>query len=103
MKPGDYISYSPKQKKIRSKKVKTSDYTSWKDGIIVFNKNLDEVAKELEILYGITFKIEKEALKDRMIQLSAPADSLEQVLEILEIMYAEDINIQLEEKQVRIY
>ena len=103
MKPGDYISYSKAKRKVKSKKVTPSDYTSWKDGIVVFNKNLSEVAKELEILYGVKFNIEKEDLKDRMIQLSAPADSLEQVLEILEIMYSEEINIQLKKGQVRIY
>lgn len=103
MQPGDFISYSETQQKIESKKVKTADYTAWKDGIIVFNKNLSEVVKDLEILYGISFKIEKENLNSRLIQLSAPADSLEQVLEILEIMYSEDINIELEEGQIRIY
>lgn len=103
MKPGDYISYSESQKKIKSKKVKPSDYTAWKDGIVIFNKALSEVAADLEILYGVEFNIERENLKDRLIQLSVPADSLEQVLEILEIMYSEDINIQLEAEQVRIY
>ena len=103
MKPGDFISYSRSKKKVESKKVKPSDYTAWKDGIVVFNKNLSEVAKELEILYGVTFNIEKEGLKDRLIQLSTPADNLEQVLEILEIMYSKEINIELKEDQVRIY
>ena len=103
MQPGDFVHYSKAQRKVESKKVKASDYTAWKDGIIVFNNSLREVAAELEILYGIKFNIEKEGLKDRLIQLSAPADSLKQVLEILEIMYSEEINIQLEDKQVRIY
>lgn len=103
MEPGDYISYSQTQKKVESKKVKPADYTAWKDGIVVFNKSLSEAAKDLEILYGVKFNIEKESLKNRLIQLSAPADSLEQVLEILEIMYSEEINIQLEKGQVRIY
>lgn len=103
MNPGDYISYSESQKKIKSKKVKPSDYTAWKDGIVIFNKALSEVAADLEILYGVEFNIERENLKDRLIQLSVPADSLEQVLEILEIMYSEDINIQLEGEKVIIY
>lgn len=103
MAPGDFIAYSESQKKVESKKVNPSDYTSWKDGIVVFNKNLSEVAKELEILYGVTFSIENEAVKDRLIQLSAPSDSLEKVLEILEIMYSDDISIKLEEGLVRIY
>lgn len=103
MEPGDYVSYSASEHQIATRKVKASDYSAWKDGMAVFNDSLDEIVRELEILYGINFLIENEQLKERQIQLSAPADSLEQVLQILEIMYPAEINIELENGQVRIY
>lgn len=103
MNPGDYITYSKSQKKIQSKKVKASDYYAWKDGMVVFNNTLSEIAKELEILYGVQFNIENAALKNRKIQLSASADSLHQVLETLKLLYPEEININYKKDQVIIY
>ena len=56
--------------------------------------------KELEVLYGVAFQIKNEQLKNRKIQLSAPADSLEQVLETLELLYPNEINIKMEKDKV---
>jgi ferric-dicitrate binding protein FerR (iron transport regulator) len=103
MRPGDFISYSKSKKKIESKKVTPSDYSAWKDGIVVLNDNLSEITKELETIYGVEFTIKNEKLKNRQIQLSAPADSLDQLLEILEVMYSEEINIQKKDGQVILY
>lgn len=61
------------------------------------------VAKEPEILYGVQFRIEKEALRTRHIQLSALADSLIQVLETLQLLSQEEIRIQQENGRVVIY
>lgn len=100
MKPGDLVRFSKKNGKVETKKVKPSDYSAWKDGIAVFNSSLSDVAKELETLYGVPFSIENEELKNRHIQLSAPADSLEQVLDILKLMYPDEISVKLENGQV---
>ena len=67
------------------------------------NDNLSEITKELETIYGVEFTIKNEKLKNRQIQLSAPADSLDQLLEILEVMYSEEINIQKKDGQVILY
>lgn len=88
---------------ISYQKVKPSDYSAWKDGMVVFNKKLSEVVKDLEILYGVRFTIEKEDLKNRFIQLSAPSDSIEQVLNTLELMYSEEISIETNGQQIRIF
>ncbi|MFT5167774.1 MAG: transmembrane sensor [Saprospiraceae bacterium] len=103
MKPGDFISYSKKESLVESKKVKPSDYYAWKDGIAIFNNELSEVVKELEILYGVQFKIENESLKNRRIQLSAPAESLEELLEILKLLYPEEINVKQNKDQIVIF
>jgi transmembrane sensor len=94
MKPGDYISYTIGDRKLESKKVKPSDFSAWKDGITVFNNTLAEVTKDLEALYGVTFKIENQALMNRRIQLSAPADDLDEVLETLKLLYQDDLTIE---------
>lgn len=103
MQPGDLVSYSKKIHKVASKKVKTADYVAWKDGITVFNNTLSEVAKELEIIYGVKFQIQKESLKTRKIQLSVPTDSLEQVLKTLQLLYPDEISISQENEQVIIF
>ena len=92
-----------KQKKLESKKVTPSNYSAWKEGMAVFNDALSEVTKELEILYGIDFVIQKEELKTRQIQLAVPADNLNQLLETLELMYSEEISIRKEKEQIIIF
>ena len=94
MHPGDLISYTKSEGVVESKKVTPNNYVAWKDGMAVFNDTLLEVAKELEIVYGVKFTIQNEKLKERIIRLSAPADSLAQVLQILEIMYPGEITIE---------
>ena len=103
MSPGDFISYSEAEEKINVKKVVASEYSAWKDGIVVLNSNLLDVTKELEVLYGIEFIIEKEELKDRIIQLSVPADSLHQVLDILGSLYKSEMKIKQEKNKIIIY
>ena len=103
MKPGDMVAYSKEKSKVEAKKVKPADYSAWKDGITVFNDNLSEVVKELEILYGVPFLFKNEALKNRKIQLSVPADNLEQVLETLELLYPGEISIEKEDDKVIIF
>ena len=103
MQPGDLLSYVKSVSKVELEQVKTEDYTAWKDGISVFNNTLGEVVKELEILYGVQFVIEDEKLKERKVQLSAPNDSLEQVLETLELLYPDEISITEKDGQVIIF
>lgn len=100
MKPGDLVTYSKAKRTVDSKKVNTADYVAWKDGITIFNDKLREVVKELEILYGVDFLIKNKDLEDRIIQLSAPTNSLEQVLETLELLYPEEISIEQKDGQV---
>lgn len=103
MQPGDLVSYSATKRKVATKKVKPSDYVAWKDGITIFNDRLSEVVKELEILYGIPFTIKNKELEDRIIQLSAPTNSLEQVLETLELLYPEEISTEQKDGKVIIF
>ncbi|MEO1261192.1 MAG: FecR domain-containing protein [Bacteroidota bacterium] len=100
MTPGDLVRFTKTDGKVETKKVKPADYSAWKDGFAVFNSSLDDVVKELETLYGVPFSIENEALKKRHIQLSAPADSLEQVLEILKLLYPDEITVKKENDRV---
>ena len=103
MVPGDLVSYSKGQSIVESKKVQPADYVAWKDGITVFNDELKEVVKELEILYGVSFYIKNEELKSRIIQLSVPTNSLEQVLETLQLLYPEEISIETQDDKVIIF
>ena len=57
---------------------------------------LFEVVKELEVLYGVTFKVKDQKLLKRPVQISAPADDLEQVLDILMLIFKDKIEIRKE-------
>ena len=93
MDPGDFISYSNKDNHIEAKKVKALDYIAWKDGITIFNNSLLEVTRELESIFGIEFEFEDETLLERQVQISAPTDDISQALEILSLVYKNDIEI----------
>ena len=90
--PGDFIAYSKNNHEVESKKVNTQDYISWKDGIIIFNQSLIEVCGELEALFGVQFVID-ESLQNRRIQLSVPTDDLDQALEIISLVYGNEIMV----------
>ena len=102
MQPGDMVSYSATDKRLETRKVKPIDHTAWKDGIIVFNSPFGAVAEELEALYGVSFHFQDEDMKRQHIQLSAPADNLDQVLEILELVFPEEISVQPDNGRIMI-
>ncbi|MFV0589800.1 MAG: FecR family protein [Draconibacterium sp.] len=57
IKPGQRSVYSDTSHKLSTKNVDVQLYTSWKNGIFYFeNRNLTEIAKELERWYEVSFK-----------------------------------------------
>ncbi len=65
LQPGDFISYSPKEKHILKKKVKAELYSVWKDEKIALDQMpLSEIARLLEDAYGYIIRIPNKRLAD---------------------------------------
>ena len=82
--------------------VNTDEYTSWKDGNLIFNKEpLESLARKLERKYDITFSFEDEELKKYSYSGTLRDFPLEQVLRALEL--TSPINYLISEKTVKLY
>ncbi len=90
MNPGDLITYSKKQKRLKEKKKNVSvlENASWKDGALIFNKSpLVDALYDIEDIYGIRFVLESEELKDETISGGVPIKDLKVMLETLHEIY----------------
>jgi transmembrane sensor len=84
------------------KNVNTEEYTSWKDGTLIFNKEpLESLARKLERKYDITFSFEDEKLKNYSYSGTLRDFPLEQVLRALEL--TSPVKYSINEKNVKLY
>jgi transmembrane sensor len=84
------------------KNVNTEEYTSWKDGTLIFNKEpLESLARKLERKYDIIFSFEDEKLKSYSYSGTLRDFPLEQVLRALEL--TSPVKYSINEKNVKLY
>lgn len=87
MKPGDIIFYNKLIKKLERKSQSTRLYTSWKDGVLIFESaKLEEVVDRIEEIYEVQLIIPKNQLKALPIKASLPINNLKECLETLELL-----------------
>lgn len=97
MNPGDVISYSKKELKVKENRQNVSilENASWKDGALIFNNTpLIDALYDIEDIYGIQFVIESENLRTEEITGGVPIKDLTVTLETLHEVY--DIQIKSE-------
>ncbi len=90
MNPGDLISFSKKQNKLKEKRKNASalENASWKEGTLIFNDTpLPLALYEIEDIYGIHFVLQSEALKEESISGGVPIKDLEVMLQTLSEVY----------------
>ncbi len=90
MNPGDLITYSEKDNKIKEnrKNVSVLENASWKDGALIFNKTkLKYALYDIEDIYGIQFVIESDELKSEEITGGVPIGNLKVTMETLKEVY----------------
>lgn len=90
MNPGDLITYSKKQRKLKENRNNASllENASWKAGTLIFNDTpLQEALYEIEDIYGIQFIIQSEKVKDEVISGGVPIKDLEVSLQTLSEVY----------------
>lgn len=100
--PGMLAAFSPENKTIEQTKVNTKDYTSWKDGYLVLEKNtLESIAKKLSRYYNVSIVFDSQELANET--FSGDLDlrnSATQVLELIAEMT--DIEITQVDHQIKI-
>lgn len=90
MEPGDLVTYSKKDKKLKENRQNVSilENLSWKDGALIFNsKPLIDALYDIEDIYGIHFVLESNDLKEEEITGGVPIKDLEVTLETLNEVY----------------
>ena len=86
MAPGDFIVYSPNNKRIiETKKIKTDLPGAWRSGVLsIKEKTIGQIAEKIEEIYGIQVHIEKKNLANEIRTIAIPIDRLEIAIPILE-------------------
>ncbi len=87
MKPGDYLQFDKKSRRITVSQKDTSITTAWKDGKFVFmDKTLADICKELGNWYDVQIQIESQHLANtRYTCIVRRTTTIDQVLDLLSI------------------
>ncbi len=85
-----------------AKKVNISDYSSWKDGRLIFRKDrLEDIALSLERHYNVNIRFEDDMAKDMLISANFKTETIEQVLYALSLTSSIDYEISLNQISIR--
>lgn len=96
MVPGMLAVYNPLEESITQTKVNTRDYTSWKDGFVVLDKNsLGSIAKRLSRYYNVSIVFEDPKLSEET--FSGYLDLKNSAVQVLEII-SEIVDIEIVQK-----
>lgn len=90
MDPGDLITYSKKQNKLKENRKNASalENTYWKEGTLMFNNTpLPQALYEIEDIYGIQFVLQSEELNKEAISGGVPIKDLDVTLQSLREVY----------------
>lgn len=93
--PGDFITYSGKDKTIIERKDKTTAAThaSWKDGVLELkDRTVQEIIDKIEEIYSIEVEIQDSSILQEVKTLSVPKDKLEVAIPVLERIFSSEIS-----------
>lgn len=92
--PGDFITYSSKNKSIIERKDKTTaaTYASWKDGVLELkDRSVQEIIDKIEEIYSVEVQIQNPSILKEIKTLSVPKDKLEVAIPVLERIFGSKI------------
>jgi len=82
---GDFISYSKIEKRIVTRKnIPQEPYSSWKKGTLQITGTVEDIFKEIEQIYGVSFQTADVAVLKEERKVAIPMRELDTVLPILE-------------------
>lgn len=102
MVPGILAVFNPETKSIEQTKVNTKDYTSWKDGYLVLEKNtLESIAKKLSRYYNVSIVFDNQELANET--FSGDLDLQNSAFKVLDLIAeTTDIEITQIDHQIKI-
>jgi hypothetical protein len=102
MVPGTLAMFDPAAKSIDQTKVNTENYTSWKDGYLVLEKNtLESIAKKLSRYYNVSIGFDNPELA--LETFSGDLDLRNSAIQVLELIaQTMDIEINQVDREIRI-
>lgn len=86
LKPNEQITLDNEKQTVVKKEVEASQYTSWKEGKLVFrNENMQQVARRLSRWYNAEVVVDDRQLEDYTFHATFQDEPLEEVLKLLSI------------------
>ena len=86
LKPDEQLALNIDQRNFTTNKVEAAQYTSWKDGKLVFrNENMQQVARRLSRWYNVEVVIDGQQLDDYTFHATFVDEPLDEVLKLLAI------------------
>ncbi len=81
MQPGELVAFSEADQTLRKKQVDPKQYAAWRDHKMIFDQmSLQELARQLEDVYGVSIAIEGDGLANTMLTGAFPTHNLEVIL-----------------------
>ncbi len=92
--PGEKAEFNGDMNTMTISKVTSSKYTSWKDGVLIFeNDPMGEVMKKLESWYDITIEVQDPKVYNLIFNATIIDESIEDLFELMK--YSCDINYRI--------
>ncbi len=81
MQPGELVAFSEANQTLRKKQVDPEQYAAWRDHKMIFDQmSLQELARQLEDVYGVSIAIEGDGLANTTLTGAFPTHNLEMIL-----------------------
>lgn len=99
LKPEQQLIFNKKSQTGKTQGVKSTLYTSWKDGKLIFeNHSFEEIARRLERWYGVDIHFRDPDIEQIRFKITFDNNSLEHALRMLQTI--EDFEFEMEDDQV---
>lgn len=92
MQPGELVAFAEADQTLRKKRVDPKNYAAWRDHKMIFDQmTLQELARQLEDIYGVSITIEGDRLANTTLTGAFPTHNLEIILSSLPTIVAMEI------------
>ena len=94
LRPGEKAEFNTYSKELAISKVDTYQYTSWKDGILIFkNDRMDEVLEKLKRWYNIDIEVKDPKVYELVFNATIVNESVEEIFDL--IKYTCSVNYEI--------